>query len=99
MALADELGRAGAPDIEVLPADLSAADGIAAVTARLQETSRPVDTLVNSAGFGLPLDFERNDIEDEAPPHHGPHAQGLPVPHLVPFSRPQRCRLRLRPTQ
>ena len=25
-----------------------------------------MDVLVNSAGFGLPLDFERNDIEDEA---------------------------------
>ncbi|WP_341854569.1 hypothetical protein [Brachybacterium sp. GPGPB12] len=25
-----------------------------------------MDLLVNSAGFGSPLDFERNDIEDEA---------------------------------
>lgn len=27
--------------------------------------ARPVDLLVNSAGFGLPLAFERNGIEDE----------------------------------
>src|SRR5699024_2081385 len=49
----------------VLAADLSAADGVDAVCARLTDAARPVDVLVNSAGFGLPLAFERNDIEDE----------------------------------
>ena len=65
-ALVDELGRAGAPEVEVLAADLATADGVEAVCARLTDPSRPVDLLVNSAGFGLPLAFERNDIEDEA---------------------------------
>ena len=65
-ALADELGRAGAHEVEVLPADLAAADGVDAVRARLTDPARPVDMLVNSAGFGLPLAFEHNDIEDEA---------------------------------
>ncbi len=33
---------------------------------RLSDPARPVEVLVNNAGFGLPLDFERNDVEDEA---------------------------------
>lgn len=64
--LASELEAAGAGGVEVLSADLSSAGGIAAVVGRLSETARPVDTLINSAGFGLPLEFEKNDIEDEA---------------------------------
>ncbi|MGO2537403.1 MAG: SDR family NAD(P)-dependent oxidoreductase, partial [Brachybacterium tyrofermentans] len=65
-ALAAELQRAGAESVEVLSADLSSPDGITAVTDRLTDAARPVDTLINSAGFGLPLAFEKNDIEDEA---------------------------------
>ncbi len=64
--LAGELGRLGAPQVEVLAADLASEAGIDAVTARLGERTEPVDVLVNSAGFGLPLAFERNAIEDEA---------------------------------
>ncbi|WP_434175893.1 SDR family NAD(P)-dependent oxidoreductase [Brachybacterium conglomeratum] len=64
--LAAQLERAGAPEVEVLAADLAAANGVGSVCARLTAPARPVDLLVNSAGFGLPLDFERNDIEDEA---------------------------------
>ena len=64
-ALADELHRAGAAEVEVLAADLTAPGGIAAVTERLTEAARPVDVLINSAGFGLPLAFEENDIDDE----------------------------------
>ncbi|WP_193119198.1 SDR family NAD(P)-dependent oxidoreductase [Brachybacterium tyrofermentans] len=65
-ALAAELQRAGAEGVEVLSADLSSPDGITAVTDRLTDAARPVDTLINSAGFGLPLAFEKNDVEDEA---------------------------------
>ena len=64
--LAAELTRAGATEVEVLSADLSSPDGIAAVVERLTDATRPVDMLINSAGFGLPLAFERNDIEDES---------------------------------
>lgn len=64
-ALADEIEAAHGLRPEVLRADLLADEGIAAAAARLSDPERPVDTLVNSAGFGLPLAFERNDIEDE----------------------------------
>ncbi|WP_326598625.1 SDR family NAD(P)-dependent oxidoreductase [Streptomyces sp. NBC_01803] len=37
----------------VLSADLSTDDGIAAVEARLADPERPVDLLINNAGFGL----------------------------------------------
>jgi short-subunit dehydrogenase len=63
--LAAELVRAGASETEVLPADLVVTEDLESVTARLSDPTRPVDVLVNSAGFGLPLQFEENDIEDE----------------------------------
>lgn len=66
MSLAEQLQHAGAPEVEVLAADLTTADGIDTVPARLRHADRPVDLLVNGAGFGLPLAVERNDIEDEA---------------------------------
>jgi short-subunit dehydrogenase len=64
-ALATELksahGRAG----EILAADLVDPDQLASVEARLADAARPVDVLVNAAGFGtqgrfaeLPLDGE-----------------------------------------
>ena len=38
--------------IEVLPADLTSADGVAAVTARIGDERRVIDLVVNNAGFG-----------------------------------------------
>ena len=64
--LAAQLERLGAQEVDVLAADLATAGGVAVVSARLSDATLPVDLLVNSAGFGLPLAFERNDIEDEA---------------------------------
>lgn len=51
--------------IEVLPADLLKRRHLARVVARISDPARPIDLLVNNAGFGLPLDFAANDIEDE----------------------------------
>jgi uncharacterized protein len=68
--LADELKRDHGADTEVLAADLTAEDGLAAVEARLRDAAQPVDLLVNNAGFAtfgrfadLPLAKELEEIE------------------------------------
>jgi short-subunit dehydrogenase len=48
---------AGAPDVEVLPADLTDAGQRHAVCERLADETRPVDLLVNNAGMGLGASF------------------------------------------
>ena len=52
-------------DVEIIAADLLKPRQRDAVVTRLSDPSRPVEVLVNNAGFGLPLAFERNDIEAE----------------------------------
>jgi short-subunit dehydrogenase len=64
-ALATELGAAHAVDVEVLAADLLAPDGLAAVQARLVDCARPVDLLVNNAGFGTYGRFVELDVDHE----------------------------------
>ena len=68
--LAEELKREHAAEVEVLVADLSSADGVVAVEARLADASAPIDLLVNNAGFGtfgrfaeLPVEKEIEEIE------------------------------------
>jgi hypothetical protein len=51
--------------VEVLPADLLSADGLAAVERRVAATENPITYLVNNAGFGLPKAFDENAIETE----------------------------------
>ncbi len=51
--------------IEVLPADLSDRSQIDRVTDRLRDTSRPVQVLVNNAGFGLVRGFTETGIDEE----------------------------------
>lgn len=64
-AVAAEMRDLGAPHAEPLPADLSTREGRAAVEARLRDSGRPIDLLVNNAGFGLGRSFSKSDIEDE----------------------------------
>lgn len=61
--LADEFGV----HAEVLVADLTIPEQRAAVEDRLArpDLHGPVHVLVNNAGFGLPLDFDLNPVDDE----------------------------------
>ena len=87
--LAEELRQIAGVGVEVLPADLSTAEGRERVAQRLRppgepwadgsaahpsdsaartsgrHPARPVDLLVNNAGFGLGQDFVGGDIEQE----------------------------------
>ncbi len=51
--------------VDVLAADLLKPRQREKVEARITDAERPIEILVNNAGFGLPLAFERNDIDDE----------------------------------
>jgi short-subunit dehydrogenase len=52
-------------DAEVLEADLGTDAGCAAVEARASDEHRPIDVLINNAGFGMGLDFLHSAIDDE----------------------------------
>jgi uncharacterized protein len=63
--LAAELRMPPGVAAEVLPADLSTTEGMATVEARLRDAERPIDLLVNNAGFALRKPFLANDVADE----------------------------------
>ncbi len=63
--LADELRSAHGVQVEVLPADLVDRTDLTAVATRLADRERPVDLLVNNAGFGLKGRFLDNDVDAE----------------------------------
>ncbi|WP_336645282.1 SDR family NAD(P)-dependent oxidoreductase [Microbacterium sp. USHLN186] len=63
--LATELRRAHGVHIEVLTADLAVEEEVQRVAERVADAAHPIDLLVNNAGFGLPLQFADNDIDDE----------------------------------
>ncbi|MEO7448347.1 MAG: SDR family oxidoreductase [Humibacillus sp.] len=52
-------------EVEVLTADLTDRAAVQAVADRLADPTRPVDLLVNNAGYGLRRSFLRNDVEVE----------------------------------
>ena len=64
-AARDELSKQYGVDVEVLPADLTTDAGCDAVTARIADPQRPVDVLVNNAGFGMYRRFGDGEIADE----------------------------------
>jgi len=63
--LADQLRDAHGVAVETLVADLTSEDGANRVAARIADSQHPIDLRVNNAGFGLPLHFADNSIEDE----------------------------------
>ncbi len=64
-SVAADLRTTYAVDVEVLPADLTDRASLAVVEERLASADRPIDLLVNNAGFGLKRRFGDNDVEDE----------------------------------
>lgn len=63
--VAEDLRRAHQVEVEVLVADLVDRDDLARVEARLADRERPVDLLVNNAGFGLKKRFLDNAADEE----------------------------------
>jgi uncharacterized protein len=64
-ALAGRLSAESGISAEVLTADLATDSGCRAVMDRLADPSRPVDVLVNNAGFGVNQDFVAGNLSDE----------------------------------
>jgi short-subunit dehydrogenase len=64
-ALAAELERTTGCHAEVLAADLSDDAALGQVAARLADPARPVDLLVNNAGYGLKKPFLVNELAEE----------------------------------
>jgi short-subunit dehydrogenase len=62
---AAELRATYSVDVEVLAADLVDRADLARVEARLSARDRPVDLLVNNAGFGLKKRFLDNTVDEE----------------------------------
>jgi short-subunit dehydrogenase len=64
-ALAKELDGRYGTTAEIITADLSSGPGIASVEARLVDATRPVDLLVNNAGFGTVGKFHELPVAAE----------------------------------
>lgn len=62
---AEALRSAYGVEVEVLAADLLIPRQRTRVEQRLADPGRPIEVLVNNAGFGLPLTFETNDVQEE----------------------------------
>ena len=52
-------------EVEVIQADLSRDEDIRRIELRLQNISRPIDVLINNAGFGINKSFTASDIAEE----------------------------------
>ncbi|WP_300267919.1 SDR family NAD(P)-dependent oxidoreductase [Microbacterium sp.] len=63
--LAESLRHDNGVAVETLVADVTDEAGARRVAERLADADDPVDLLINNAGFGLPLRFADNDIDDE----------------------------------
>jgi uncharacterized protein len=64
--LAAELGADGAVEVEMLVADLADPAGLRRVEHRIGDAARPLDLVVNNAGFGTYGPFASLDVDGEA---------------------------------
>jgi len=64
-AVAEELRTRYGVEVEALAADLTVPEQLALVEQRVGSTERPVDLLVNNAGFSFKQRFLDNGIDDE----------------------------------
>lgn len=64
-AVAEDLRTSYAVEVEVLAADLADRGDLGRVEARVADEDRPVELLVNNAGFGLKHRFLTNTVEQE----------------------------------
>jgi short-subunit dehydrogenase len=64
-ALAKELHAQHKTEVEIVGADLIERGQLATVEARLADESRPIDTLINNAGFGTYGSFPELDVDTE----------------------------------
>ena len=63
--VARELGDEHGVVVETLAADLHTDDGVRAVDARVAALEKPVDLLINNAGYGIGGDLAATDPDDE----------------------------------
>ena len=62
---ADEWRSKFGVEVEVIQADLSRDEDIRRIELRLQNISRPIEALINNAGFGINKSFTSSDIAEE----------------------------------
>lgn len=63
--VSDELRARYAVDVEILAADLSQRAQLQRVADRLADRDRPINMLVNNAGFGMSRSFLKGELADE----------------------------------
>lgn len=61
--IATEL-RAGGTQVETIQADLSVRADVSRVAARIEDTERPIELLVNNAGFGIHSLISDSDLDE-----------------------------------
>jgi len=63
--VSDELRARHSVNVEILAADLSKRAALRRVADRVADRDRPIDLLVNNAGFGTSRSFLKGDVADE----------------------------------
>lgn len=62
---AEKLRNENGIHCEILVADLSTPQGCKLVETRVSDPARPIDVLINNAGFGIKESFQNSDIDTE----------------------------------